>query len=141
MIRQAVGAIIKKDGKYLLVNKVRSTTMKEAIIDHWDFPKGGLDESDINTDAAVMRELKEETGSSNYHIVKKYKSKICFTFPVNHKYSRQETTMYLLEFSGKKSELKPDGKEIASIQFYDKNTVIAKIKMRETKEFLNQNIW
>ncbi len=140
MIRQAVGAIVKKNHKYMLVKKSLCVSMNQSLVDHWDFPKGGIESRDQTPEAAILRELREETGSSQYKIVKAFEKKLCFDFPKAHKYSKQETSMYLIEFLGKESDLRVDGKEIDQIGFYDIQAVKEKIKLPETKTFFFQYI-
>ena len=141
MIRKAVGAIVFHKDEYLLVNKKRSVSTNEVLEYHWDFPKGAIEPTDQNCEVAIMRELKEETGSGNYSTIKKFDSKICFDFPENHKYTNQETTVFLVEFKGLKNELKADGYEIEQIDFFSKECFKEKIKLKETMEFLSQNEW
>lgn len=123
------------------MNKVLCATTKEILLDYWDFPKGGVDLTDINTEEAILRELKEETGSVNYKIIRKFDSRLDFDFPSNHKFDSQKTTMYYIEFLGSESELKADGVEISKMSFYSKEAVLEKIKLEETKEFLSKKIW
>jgi putative (di)nucleoside polyphosphate hydrolase len=78
-IRKAVGAVVFQNDEYLLVHKVKSINGKANIAGHWDFPKGGVEESDRDFEAAIIRELKEETGSDNYRIINKFDKKICFS--------------------------------------------------------------
>jgi len=51
-----VGAVVKKDNKYLLVQEA-----KEKCRGQWNLPAGHLDEGEVIFDA-VIREAKEETG-------------------------------------------------------------------------------
>lgn len=78
MIRKAVGAVIQYDGKIMLVHKVKGTQGKIKGV--WDFPKGGIEAHDINLEQALLRELREETGSSKYVIIKRYNENVCFNF-------------------------------------------------------------
>ena len=83
-IRKAVGAIIKTGNKFILVHKVKIMNSKngpEDIPGRWDFPKGGVKSSDMNLNKAILRELKEETGSDQYKIIKEFNEKISFQFP------------------------------------------------------------
>lgn len=141
MIRKAVGAIIVQNGEYLLVNKKLSVSTNEVLHDHWDFPKGAVEPRDKDHEAAILRELHEETGSLNYKILHEFDSKICFDFPPKHKFHSQETRVFYVEFTGSKSELKADGKEIGEIAFFSKEEFFEKIKLEETRKFLCENAW
>ena len=82
-IRNAVGAIITQNNEVLLVHKVKSmdVTEKPKIIQgSWDFPKGGVLSSDTTLEEALMRELKEETGSVHYKIEKSLVKLLILTF-------------------------------------------------------------
>jgi putative (di)nucleoside polyphosphate hydrolase len=84
MIRKAVGAIITQGDEILLVHKVKMMDGKkgpEQTQGQWDFPKGGVLPSDENLSNALLRELREETGSTQYRIIKQFEKKICFEFP------------------------------------------------------------
>ena len=80
-IRKAVGAIITREDKYLLIHKVKlmdQNTETEYVM--WDFPKGGIKEEE-DLEKALLRELKEETGSSSNKVIRKVDEKIAFEFP------------------------------------------------------------
>jgi putative (di)nucleoside polyphosphate hydrolase len=137
-IRKAVGAIVFQNNEYLLVHKVKSINTKTDIPGHWDFPKGGVQDSDKDFEAAVLRELREETGSSQYNIVREYDKKIKFNFPKGHKYDCQETHMFLVEYLGNKSDLKPQDEEISDVRFYNKDELIQILDLKETSVFLEE---
>ncbi|MEI5909237.1 NUDIX hydrolase [Bacillus spongiae] len=127
--------------KYLLVHKTRINTHngKEAIKGEWDFVKGGVEEGDKDLRDTLMRELKEETGSTEYKIVKQFDEIISFPFPTKLKkmvgYDKQETTMFLVEFLGDTSILIPNDIEIGELQFVEKEKVTTKLTHQETKEY------
>jgi putative (di)nucleoside polyphosphate hydrolase len=137
-IRQAVGAVVFQNDEFLLVHKVKSINSNTDIIGHWDFSKGGVKESDKDLETALLRELKEETGSDNYRIISRFDKKICFTFPEGHKYDRQETVMFYVEYLGDRSELRPQDEEIDEIRFFSKDELMRAINHEETCSFLKE---
>ena len=146
-IRKAVGAIVKQKDLFLLIHKVKmmnSLNGPEKIKPRWDFPKGGVKQSDLNLEQAILRELKEETGSDNYKIVKQFNEKIVFDFPDKIKdklgFHSQEVTMFLVEFLGDKKLLKSQDDEIDNINFFSKDEVNNMISFQDSKDFFNRNI-
>lgn len=140
-IRKAVGAVVFQDNEYLLVHKVKSIDTKSNITGQWDFPKGGVYELDENLEAAILRELREETGSNNYNIISRFDKKICFTFPEGHRYDKQETVMFYIEYLGNRRELKSKDEEVDKVKFFSKDEVMNILKLEETQKFLSEVIW
>lgn len=136
-IRKAVGAVVFQNKEYLLVHKVKNAN-NEAVIGHWDLPKGGIEEQDEDLEMAILRELKEETGSDNYSIVGMFDNKICFTFPDTYAYDSQETVMFYVEYFGDRNDLNPQDDEIDEIMFYSKDDLLKIIQLNETFEFLEK---
>ncbi|WP_026021775.1 NUDIX hydrolase [Bacillus timonensis] len=144
MIRQAVGAIVMKDNQFLLAHKTKINTLtgSEKIKGEWDFIKGGIEDSDESVQHAMLRELKEETGCTDFLIKKQFPDQICFEFPEKMKigYERQETTMFLVEFTGVIADLLPIDEEIAELQFFAREEVIDKLTHEDTKSFFIKNL-
>lgn len=146
-IRKAVGAIVKKDDFFLLIHKIKMMNSKngpEKIKPRWDFPKGGVKDSDINLKEAILRELEEETGSQEYTIVKEFDEKIIFDFPEEFQkklgFLKQEITMFLVEYYGDESKLAPQDEEIDNVKFFSKEEVNEKINFEDSKDFFNRNV-
>jgi putative (di)nucleoside polyphosphate hydrolase len=142
MIRNAVGAIIFQGTEFLLVHKVkiRSLTNTDGNIKgEWDFPKGGVEKSDKNLEGAILRELEEETGSTDYKIIKQLDEKICFSFTTDFTnktgYKKQETTMFIVEYVGDRSDLLPKDSEISEIEFLKSDEVFERLTHNDTKKF------
>jgi len=140
-VRKAVGAVIEKDGKYLLVHKV--LIPKHNIpLDEWGFSRGGIDEGE-GIKEALMRELKEETGSDSYKITEELGS-FSFEFPENLKkksrHEAQTNTIFLVEFTGDESELKPDGVEINELKWFSAEEALKIMAFDEQKEFFRKNV-
>ncbi|WP_078596231.1 NUDIX domain-containing protein [Evansella clarkii] len=146
MIRKAVGAIVIKNNKFLIVHKTMINTKKgkQSIKGEWDFIKGGVEEGDKDLKSSILRELQEETGSNEYRIIKQFEEKICFSFPAAIKtetsYEKQETTMYLVEFLGNTEMLTPIDNEISDIKFIEKEKVLEILSHQDTKDFFLKNI-
>ncbi|MHA1678905.1 MAG: NUDIX domain-containing protein [Promethearchaeota archaeon] len=146
-IRKAVGAIVIKKDKFLLIHKVKmmnSLKGPEKIKPRWDFPKGGVKNKDINLENAILRELKEETGSDEYRIIKKFDEKIIFEFPDKIKqklgFEKQEITMFLIKFYGDENKLKSQDDEIDNIKLFSKIEVEKQITFEDSKSFFIRNI-
>ncbi|MGN7298902.1 NUDIX domain-containing protein [Ferdinandcohnia sp. SAFN-114] len=145
-IRQAVGAIVSRDNHLLLVHKTKINTRigTENIDGEWDFVKGGIEDSDVSPRDAILRELQEETGSTDFLIIKQFDEKIKFKFPEKMKkkigYDRQETTMFLVEFTGANCDLAPVDKEIADLQFIPEKEVGDKLTHEDTRSFFMKNL-
>ncbi|MEH7385270.1 NUDIX hydrolase [Bacillus sp. JJ1521] len=146
MIRHAVGAIVYKDDQFLLVHKIKINTRSgsEKITGEWDFIKGGIKESDDSPRHAILRELNEETGSTDFIILKQFDENINFEFPEKMKmkigFEGQETTMFLVEFTGDKENLSQLDEEIEELQFLAKNEVIGKLTHEDTRSFFMKNL-
>lgn len=146
MLRRAVGAIVFCGNKYLIVHKTNINTLegKQDIHGEWDFIKGGVEESDKDSNDALLRELKEETGSIEYKVLKKFHEKIQFDFPDEIKvkigYERQETTMFLVEFLGDLNSLSPNDNEISNIKFVEKDKLLEMLAHQDSKDFFIKNL-
>lgn len=141
-VRNAVGAIIVQGNECLLIHKVKVMDEEKgpyAIEGTWDFPKGGVTPSDNSLEEAILRELKEETGSQNYKIIKQIEQTINFNFPKGCKYDEQITTMFYVAYRGDRSDLEPQDEEIDEIKFVDYQEVEEILGLEETKEFFRQH--
>ncbi|MFW9995484.1 MAG: NUDIX domain-containing protein [Candidatus Odinarchaeota archaeon] len=146
MIRHAVGAIVRKKRKFLMVHKIKIMDSKggpKDISSQWDFPKGGVSNLDASNRVAILRELAEETGSRKYRIIKEFKDRICFDFPEDmrlNNYERQEITMFLVEYLGDGSDLIPRDEEIDEVRFFSEKEVLQRLKLEESREFFKKRI-
>lgn len=144
MIRQAVGAIVFQCNKFLIIHKTKINTKegKETIEGEWDFIKGGVEQRDIDLKDSILRELEEETGSSEYRVIKQLDEKICFEFPEEIKkkvgFEGQETIMFLVQFFGEANKLKPLDNEIGYISFQDKEKVLEMLTHSDTKDYFTK---
>lgn len=143
MIRKAVGAIVYQGTEILLVYKVKRSLLKcedqhHHFLGEWDFPKGGVEHDDLTIEASILRELKEETGSTQYKLIKQLDEKIRFTFTKDFTnktgFNEQETTIFLVEYVGDRSDLVPNDKEIKEIKFVPVDGVGDILSHEETKK-------
>ncbi|KQL54377.1 hypothetical protein AN964_13310 [Heyndrickxia shackletonii] len=145
-IRKAIGAIVYQNNKFLIINKTKMNTKegKENIEGEWDFIKGGVEEEDDELVDSLLRELKEETGSEEYKVIKQFDEKICFDFPksIQEKigFVRQETTMFFVEFLGNEKILTPFDNEVSDVKFLEKDKLLDTLTHSETKEYFIKNV-
>jgi putative (di)nucleoside polyphosphate hydrolase len=137
-----VGVIATQEGRVLLVYKVKISESKngaESIPGEWDFPKGGVKPSESDLEGAAMRELREETGSTRFRIIRAFSERICFIFPpeVQEKlgYQRQETAMFHAEYQGDGSDLQPQDEEIAKTCLVSFEEALALLAHQESRDF------
>ncbi|MCA1041513.1 NUDIX hydrolase [Bacillus infantis] len=142
MIRNAVGAIVFHGEEFLLVHKVKRSSLRDSdghLQGEWDFPKGGVEESDESLRAAILRELAEETGSAEYRIIRQLKEKVCFDFDKEFAektgWSQQETVMFVVEYVGDRSDLKAEDSEINGVEFVGRDEVLERLAHGESKAF------
>ena len=144
-VRFAVGALVYVKDKILLVRKVMMMDGKagsENIDPFWDFPKGGVKESDKDYETAVIRELAEEIGSDKLSIIKQLPD---FTFDFSPDIAKkigfdsQVTKMFFIRFDGEESDLSPQDKEIDQISFFSKEEVEKKISFENSRKYVSDN--
>ncbi|MBD2865217.1 histidine phosphatase family protein [Paenibacillus oceani] len=137
VVRKAVGAIVFQGNKVMLVRKVASSYGKMDGV--WDFPKGGVEDSDSDPEQAVLRELLEETGSDRYRIVRQLPEPFTFTFGEEIRakigYERQETTMFIVEYLGNGDDWELTGGEIDNIAMVDLADVESRLSHEETRDY------
>ncbi|MFS0785089.1 NUDIX domain-containing protein [Shouchella sp. 1P09AA] len=146
MIRKAVGAIVVTKNAYVLVCKSWQNTKdgKERIEDEWDIAKGGVEREDETLEAAILRELYEETGSHAFTLRDQFTEKLTFAFPSEVKrkigFTGQETTVFLVEFTGDLEDLTPKDKEISKLKAVCPDELMDYLAHDETKQFFRKYV-
>lgn len=112
--------VLDKNNLFLLVQK--QTYDKNQ----WDIPGGGID-NDENPESCILRELKEELGSTDFKIIKKSPFNDKYEWPKKAqehgftKYGKwwkgQEKYQFIVRFTGKKNSLILQETEIRKIKW------------------------
>ena len=104
--RLGVGAVLMNANGKVFVAK-RIDTPGEA----WQMPQGGIDANE-DPEAAVMRELEEETGTAKAEIIDRTDDWLCYDLPENlqsrlwgGKYRGQRQLWFLLRFTGTDADI------------------------------------
>ncbi|MEK7526198.1 MAG: NUDIX domain-containing protein [Patescibacteria group bacterium] len=123
--RKKVCAVIVDDKRNFLIDQLTSYGDNQ-----WNFSGGGIEE-DETPKKALLRELKEELGSTNFKIIKESNIVSKYNWPNSVIIKRlkkdrktwrgQEAIYFLVEYLGKKEDLKPDPEEIRKIKWIKKN--------------------
>jgi 8-oxo-dGTP pyrophosphatase MutT (NUDIX family) len=106
MGRVAGSAAIIREGKILLLLRAATVSL---FPDHWTFPSGGIEPSDENAFATVVREVKEETGLD-------FKPTQKFGFYESHAQGKRYFALVFLGVTD--GEIRLQTSEITQAQFY-----------------------
>jgi len=131
-----VGIIIDSENNYLVVQ------MLEYGDNQWRFCGGGINDEEDH-ESALLRELEEELGVSNFEILKESSIINRFEWPAhvtakrylkNNKFWRgQEQKQFLVRFTGRREDLKVDPKELKRVKW---------VKYEELQaHFIFENQW
>ena len=141
------GIILNKEGKILIC--------EHAWLDGvWQIPQGGIEKNE-DEDVAILRELEEELGTSNFKIIKKMDERLKYVLPpkIREKFKSgaygQIQRYYLLYFFGDDNEIrfdnqkKPEFKDFKWVEFIEpvKNvTYFKKIVYFKALNFFKKDI-
>lgn len=143
--RSAVGAIITHHEKYVLIHRVTpidTHTASVSMSGYWDFPTGELQSPKEPPRTGLLRILYEQTGSQDYTILQEFEENIIVEFPQNDVLpdARQETTIFLVEYTGDGTELASHDEEIDQVRFFLPEEVLERISSEETKAFFKKHV-
>ena len=145
-IRYAVAAIIRAHGKYLLAQRMKILTKDGSLVPtvpEWDLVKGGIESGESPRDA-MFREIFEEIGSKSHSIIKQFNETIDFDFPEHLRekngFDSQQTTIFLVEFLGRVSDLHPADSEIGGYALVTKEELLQRIVLPETHAFIEKHL-
>ncbi len=99
--KNVVGFLFDSSGQVLLVNWVHGE-------DYWGLPQGGVKGGE-DDNGAIYREINEETGNTKFKIRGKFKNIYRYKWPKNYShggYKGQKQTLFILEFTGRDSDIK-----------------------------------
>lgn len=107
-LRQNVlGVVFDHDHNVLIVSRANDPL-------HWQFPQGGVLENE-SMDQAIIRELGEELGTTQFTIISQCPEKHTYRWAktlIRDENVGQEQTIYLLKFLGKTSDIQVDQREL-----------------------------
>lgn len=130
-LRQAVSAVIFKEGKFLMMSG------KDWPEGSWAFPQGGLKYGETHR-LAVERELKEELGTDKFNILSKSKTEHTYLFPDKIKEKKgcegQYQTIWFVEFIGEDEEICPNKEELMQCSWFNKEEILSNMKFPEQIE-------
>ncbi|MBF8280646.1 MAG: WecB/TagA/CpsF family glycosyl transferase N-acetylglucosaminyldiphosphoundecaprenol [Candidatus Magasanikbacteria bacterium] len=102
-VRQNVLAVItNQEGKYLLADNRRFHKLEGKP--HWEFVQGGMERGET-PEAALYRELEEETGSNSYMILRQLPFEDYYELPLVHRHRAKRQKIFLVKFIGAAKEL------------------------------------
>lgn len=105
--KNVLAVIFDQDSNVLIVSRVNDPL-------HWQFPQGGVNDNESNEEA-IIRELGEELGTTDFTILDQCPEKHTFYFPkrlIRDENLGQEQTIILLKFNGGTRNLRVDKREL-----------------------------
>lgn len=131
-----IGIVQNNRGKFLIVQMVDYSEQQ------WRFAGGGVDAGETPREA-LLRELKEELGSNKSEVVKESQYIHQYDWPDevirkqllerNRRFRGQVQRQFLVRFTGRDFEIKPDPKELRQVRW---------VKYEQLKDhFIFANQW
>lgn len=133
--REGVGAIVFDETNgdsegyiFLILHRILNWT-------GWEFPKGGTDGEGLEN--ALKRELEEETGITDFKIIKKLDKKLEFENPKRNQF--HSNTIFLVKADSRQEiNLDQDIIEHDAYMWADEKTVLEKLHFEDTKEVFRE---
>lgn len=131
--RKNMGCVVFKGDKFLLIRKPGWPE------DHWKTPQGGIDKNETDENTA-KRELLEELGTDKFKIIAKSKIERQYDWSddavekAGYRWKGQNQKFFLVEFTGKDTDIKLDTKEVEKYKWVTK-TELLKIVDIDHKNF------
>ena len=79
-MEKSCGIVLFHSDEFLIIQHSVKPNVTEG---HWDFPKGHVEENETEFETAV-RELKEETGITDFLLIDNFKHRISYSFHKNN---------------------------------------------------------
>jgi bis(5'-nucleosidyl)-tetraphosphatase len=101
---------------------------------HWDFPKGNIEDSEDESQAAC-REIREETGIENVEFLDGYKGKVEYYYRREHELVHKEVVFFLAKSDSQKVIL---SNEHIAYLWNNYDNALAKLTYKSAKDILVQ---
>jgi len=109
---------------------------------HWDFPKGHVEKGETDI-AAMLRELKEETGIEDAKIVPKFRETINYFFTENGRKIKKQVVFFLVESGTNNVKLSHEHTDYAWLPYAEAMKKVtfnnARDVLKKAYEFLKQS--
>ena len=116
--KNALAIIFDNDANVLIVSRVNDPL-------HWQFPQGGVNENESDEEA-IIRELGEELGTTDFTILDKCPEKHTFYFPkrlIRDENLGQEQTIILLKFNSGTKSIRVDKRELGGFLWVSQDKI------------------
>jgi bis(5'-nucleosidyl)-tetraphosphatase len=130
MMERSAGAVIFS----IKETKSISYLLLQYGAGHWDFPKGNIEDSEDESQAAC-REIREETGIANVEFLDGYKGKVEYYYRREHELVHKEVVFFLAKSDSQKVIL---SNEHIAYLWKNYDNALAKLTYKSAKDILVQ---
>lgn len=130
-MEKSCGIVLFHSDEFLIIQHSVKPNVTEG---HWDFPKGHVEKNETEFETAV-RELKEETGISDFLLIDNFKHRISYSFHKNNELIEKEVIFFLAESSTKEVQLSSEHQNYGWLDF---NSAHDRLTYSNAKEVLVQ---